>query len=189
MCSILAGLSVGTQVAGNYIGQKSAASAAQAQMDSQAKAAVTQMNFAFQNYEAERTDAFDAAVDEIIKTRQNSMQLNSGVKAAVYEGGSGRTSKLLIRNAEGDTAKAVSSVQGNYNSKNNEVDLNKEAVMRSTRSTLEGINANAPKMPSRFTNFLTTAGTALGVATDTLNQKADVESKGKKWNYVLGGAK
>lgn len=189
MCSILAGLNVGMQTVGNYMAQKSTASAAQAQMNAQAKAAVTKMNFAFQNYEAERTDAFDAAVNEIIKTRQNSMQLNSGVRAAVYEGASGRTAQLLIRNVEGDTAKTVSSIQENYKSKSNEVDLNKETVLRTTRETIDNINASAPKMPSRFTNFVTTAGTVLNTATDTLNFKAEVESKGKKWNYVLGGAK
>ena len=45
------------------------------------------------------------------------MQLNSGVKAAVNETMSGRTANLIVRAAEGDTARAVSSIQDNYQRK------------------------------------------------------------------------
>ena len=63
MCSFPAVAQVGLQAAGMYMGQKATAKAAQAQMDAQAKAAITEMNYAFQNYEQERVDAFDSAVE------------------------------------------------------------------------------------------------------------------------------
>lgn len=171
MCSpmVAAGISTGLQVAGDYMGQRSAASAAQATMNAQAKAAITEMNWNIMDLEQQRTDAFDNAVAEISNTRLNSMQLNSGVKAAVNETMSGRTANLIVRSAEGDTARAVSSIQDNYQRKSNEVDLNRERQVLNTHQYLENLNASAPKMPSRFTNFLSSAATGLGNYTQAKN--------------------
>ena len=52
---------------------------------SQAEDATLSMNYQLMNYEQARADAYDEVVGEIIKTRQNSMQLNSQVNAAVAE--------------------------------------------------------------------------------------------------------
>ena len=57
MCSVVAGVSTALQIGGSYLGQRAQYKQAQAQMDAQAKAAITQMNYAYQNYEQERTDA------------------------------------------------------------------------------------------------------------------------------------
>ena len=57
MCSFVAGVGTALEIGGNYLGQRAAYKQAQAQIDAQAKAAITQMNYAFQNYEQERTDA------------------------------------------------------------------------------------------------------------------------------------
>ena len=189
LCSFPAIASTALQIGGDFLGQKAQAKAAQAQMDAQAKAAVTQMNYAFQNYEQERTDAFDAAVSEIEKIRLQSMQLNSQVKNAVNEKQEGRTARAIIRSTEGDTARAVSSVQSNFKQQSNEIDLNKEAVLKSTRNTLLSINASAPKMPSAFSNLLSYGGIALGNFTATQNLKNDVLSKGMEWDWWKGGAK
>ena len=189
MCSFPALASVALDTFSNFSGQKAQAAAAQAAMDAQAKAAITEMNYAFQNFEQERTDAFDAAVAEISKARINALQLNSGVKAAVSEGMSGRTANLLVRSVEGDTARAVGSVKDNYARKSNEIDLNKEMKYKSTRDFIQNLNASAPKMPSRFENFLSTAGSALGAYTMAQNQKNSVKSKGQKYNWWTGGAK
>lgn len=160
MCSpmVAAGISTGLQVAGDYMGQRA-----------QAKAAITEMNWNIMDLEQQRTDAFDQAVAEISNTRLNSMQLNSGVKAAVNETMSGRTANLIVRAAEGDTARAVSSIQDNYQRKSNEVDLNRERQVKSTHEFLENLNASAPKMPSRFTNFLSSAATGLNNYTQAKN--------------------
>lgn len=189
MCSFVAGASTALQIGGNYLGQKAQYKQAQAQIDAQAKAAITQMNYAFQNYEQERTDAFDAAVAEITKTRQNALQLNSAVKAAVNETASGRTANLIVRSVEGDTARAVGSVKDNYARKSNEIDLNEDATFKSTSSYIDNLNASAPKMPGRFANFVSTASTVLQNYTTTMNQKNSILASGQKYNKLTGGAK
>jgi hypothetical protein len=179
---VAAGISTGLQVAGDYMGQRAQAKAAQATMNAQAKAAITEMNWNIMDLEQQRTDAFDQAVVEISNTRLNSMQLNSGVKAAVNETMSGRTANLIVRAAEGDTARAVSSIQDNYQRKSNEVDLNRERQVKSTHEFLENLNASAPKMPSRFTNLLSSAATGLNnytQAQNILNQQKITGGSGK----------
>lgn len=189
MCDVLAAASTALQIGGEYMGQRAQYKQAKGLIDAQAKAAITQMNYAYQNYEQERTDAFDAAVAEITKTRHNSLQLNSAVKAAVNENASGRTANMLVRSVEGDTARAVDSVKGNYARKSNEIDLNEDATFKSTASYIDNLNATAPKMPGRFANFLSSANTILQNTTATLNQKAAVEAKGQQWDWWKGGAK
>ena len=184
MCDFGTALASTLQIGGSLFGQHEQAKAYQAQLDAQAKAAVTEMNFAFQNYEAERTDAFDQTVADIMKIRQNALQLNSGVKAAVNENMSGRTANLLVRNVEGDTARAVGSAKDNYSRKSNEIDLNKEA-----KSYIDNLNKSAPKMPSALSNILGAAATVVGNTTGALNRKNEVLSKGLEWDWWIGGAK
>ena len=188
MCTVLAAASTALQIGGEYMGQKAQYKQAKGLIDAQAKAAITQMNYAYQNYEQERTDAFDAAVSEITKTRHNALQLNSAVKAAINENASGRTANMLVRSVEGDTARAVDSVKGNYARQSNEIDLNEDSTFKSTSSYIDNLNATAPKMPGRFANFMSSANTILQNTTATLNQKADVEAKGQKWDWWKGGA-
>lgn len=161
MCSPIAVAQVGLQTFGSYLGQKSSARAAQEMMNAQAKAAIREMNYNISNLEQERIDAFDHAVADISNVRLNSLQLNSGVKAAVNETMSGRTANLIVRAAEGDTARAVASIQDNYDRKSNEVDLNRERAVLSTEAYLKNLNASAPKMPSRLSNFVSFAGNAI----------------------------
>jgi hypothetical protein len=189
MCDFGTALASTLQIGGSLFGQHEQAKAYQAQLDAQAKAAVTEMNFAFQNYEAERTDAFDQTVADIMKIRQNALQLNSGVKAAVNENMSGRTANLLVRNVEGDTARAVGSAKDNYSRKSNEIDLNKEANLRSTKSYIDNLNESAPKMPSALSNILGATATVVGNTTGALNRKNEVLSKGLEWDWWTGGAK
>lgn len=164
------GAVAGVQILGNWYSQKQQAAYAQAQMEAQAKAAFKNMNYAFQNYEQERIDAYDSTVNELIRTKQNSMSLNSAVKAAVLEqGGDGRTARLLIRTTEGDTNKALTSMKDNYTRKSNEVDLNKDSALKSTESQLKAINMSAPQMPSAFSNFLSTAGIVTSAVTSMNN--------------------
>ena len=189
MCSFPAVLGFGLETVGNYIGQRSSAKAAQEAMDAQASAAIRELNYSWQNYEAERTDAFDAAVQEIENTRINALGLNSGVKGAVIENMSGNTANLLIRNAEGDTARAVASIQDNYGRKSNEIDLNKDYKRISTQDYLKNLNASAPKSPSRFANFVSTAASALNWYTKGMNQKNSVMAAGQEHNWWTAGAK
>ena len=189
MCSFPAVLGFGLETVGNYMGQKSQAKAAQQSMDAQASAAIREMNYSWQNYEMERTDAFDAAVQEIENTRINALGLNSAVKGAVIENMSGNTANLLIRNAEGDTARAVASIQDNYGRKSNEIDLNKDYKRISTQDYLKNLNASAPKSPSRFANFVSTAASGLSWYTKGMDQKNSVMSQGQEHNWWTAGAK
>lgn len=189
MCSFPGIVSTGLDIYGNYMGQKSAAESAQAYMNAAATAAITEMNYAFQGFEQERTDAFDAAVNEIANARINALQTNSGVRAAVNENMSGRTADLLVRSVEGDTARAVASIQDNYDRRSNEIDLNKESKLLSTKAYINNLNASAPKMPSRFTNFLSSAGTALGTYTQVTNQKNTAKANDFDFDWWTGGVK
>lgn len=189
MCSFVAGVSSALGIGGSYFGQRAMYQQAQQTLDAQSKAAIMELNYAYQNYEQERTDAFDSAVAEIMKVRTNALQLNSGAKAAVNEYGSGRTGQLLTRSVEGDTSRAIASVKDNYTRKSNEVDLNEEAKFRGTSSYINNINASAPKMPGRLANFLTTGADVLGTYTMAQNQKNSVIAAGQKYNWWTGGAK
>lgn len=189
MCSLPSALDFGLQVAGNYMGQKATAKAAQAQMNQQAQAAFTQMNYAFQDYEIERVDAFDAAVAELDKVSHNAMLLNSGVEAAVNETMSGRTARMLVRNVEADTARTKATIKDNFARKSNEIDLNKERSLLSTKDYINNLNASAPKMPSRFSNAISTAGVVLNSYTQAQNQRQSVKNTGAKYNWVTNGAK
>lgn len=189
MCSFPAVLGFGLETVGNYMGQRSSAAAAQEAMDAQASAAIRELNYSWQNYEMERTDAFDAAVQEIENTRINALGLNSAVKGAVIENMSGNTANLLIRNAEGDTARAVASIQDNYGRKSNEIDLNKDYKRISTQDYLKNLNASAPKTPSRFANFVSTAASGLSWYTKGMDQKNSVMSQGQEHNWWTAGAK
>ena len=189
MCSLPSALDVGLQVAGNYMGQRATTKAAQAQMNQQAQTAFTKMNYAFQDYEIERVDAFDAAVAELDKVSHNAMRVNSGVEAAVNETMSGRTAKMLVRNVEGDTARTKASIKDNFARKSTEIDLNKERSLLSTKDYINNLNASAPKMPSRFSNAISTAGIVLNSYTQTQNQRQSVKNTGAKYNWITNGAK
>ena len=189
MCSLPSALDVGLQVAGNYMGQRATAKAAQAQMNQQAQTAFTKMNYAFQDYEIERVDAFDDAVAELDKVSHNAMRVNSGVEAAVNETMSGRTAKMLVRNVEGDTARTKASIKDNFARKSTEIDLNKERSLLSTKDYINNLNASAPKMPSRFSNAISTAGIVLNSYTQTQNQRQSVKNTGAKYNWITNGAK
>lgn len=171
MCDFASIAQTTLSAAGNLLGQKAQAKAAQAQMNAQKTAAIRNMNYAFQNFEQERTDAFDAAVAQLDKNAHNAMQLNSEVNNTINENVSGNTARLLERNAVGDTLRTKSSIKDNYDRKSNEIDLNKESQLLSTKDYIKNLNASAPKMPSALTNLVSTAATGVGAYTDYQNRR------------------
>ena len=189
MCSIPTMLGAGLSIYGNYVGQKAMARPSSSANERPINSSHHPNELCFQDYEMERTDAFDAAVAELDKVSLNAMQVNSGVEAAVNETMSGRTARLLIKDAEADTARTKASIRDNYDRKANEVDLNKERTLLSTKDYINNLNASAPKMPSRFSNFLSTAGVALDAYTQTQNQRQAVKNTGAEWNWLTNGAK
>lgn len=144
------------------------------------------MNYAFQNYELERQDAYDAAVNDIIKTRINQMQLNSQVNAAIAEGyaGGGRTANRLMRAAEADTSRTVASIQDNYSRKSNEVDLNKESTLLSTKDYIANLQEQGKiSKTQKFSDILALGATALSGYNEYKTQKASAKASGGTFDF------
>jgi hypothetical protein len=189
MCWWASVAQAGLSIAGSVMGYKAQAQAAQAQgeaMAQQATYAVQSMNREFANYEIERRDAFDSAVQEITKTRLNAMQLNSQVEAAVAEemAGGGRTADRIVRSAKADEARSVASIQDNYQRKSNEIDLNKETTLLSTKNYIAGLKP--PSAPSKLGLFLDVASAGINAYTSGTSAKNDALSKGYKWDFWKG---
>lgn len=185
MCDIIAGASAALQITGNYLEQKSVAASTQAQMEAKKSAAIRSMNYMFQNYEKERQDAFDATVNNLDLLHRQARDLNEKVEAATNEQMAGRTARLINRNVKGDENRTASSLKDNYARKANEIDLNKEAALLSTKDYIAGVNTSAPKMPSAFANFVQSAGIILNAYTAAQNQR----QKEKNFNNTGGANK
>lgn len=174
---------VAGQVALQAMGIANQNSAQASMAESLASGSYKQMNYAFENYEIERQDAYDAAVDEILKTRINSQQLGSQVNAAImqdYQGG-GRTAARLMRDAEAETARAVSSIQENYNNKSSEIDLNKERTLLSTNDYLA--NLKEQYKPNKLGDILSLGATALQGYNAYRTQRTAAEAVGGRWSF------
>lgn len=192
MCWWASVAQAGLSIAGSIMNYKAQAQAAQAQgeaMAQQATYAIQSMNREFANYEIERRDAFDAAVQEITKTRLNAMQLNSQVEAAVAEemAGGGRTADRIMRSVHADEARSVASIQDNYQRKSNEIDLNKETTLLSTKNYIAGLKP--PSAPSKFGLLLDMASAGVNAYTSGNMAKNDALSKGYKWDFWKGVVK
>lgn len=158
-------------VMGDYLGTRSQLKAAQGTMNAQSKAAIQEMNYSFQNAEAERMDAFDAAINQLDKNAHNSLALTAGVSNAVSETMSGRTADLIERASTGDTLRTKTSIQDNYERKGDEIDLNKENTLRSTKDYINNLNSSAPKAPSVDSFLVGATGTALNAYTGGQNRR------------------
>lgn len=143
-------------------------------LSKQAGAAVKRMAYAFQNYEMQRVDAFDAAVNNLMKVRQGSMGLLSSVRAAVNEetGGDSRTGRALERAANADVLRTETSIKDNYARQSDEINLNKEAVKLQTQDMIDSIRAQAPEMPSIWGLVGNLAATGLSWYNGVENQNA-----------------
>lgn len=177
---------VAAQVAMQAYGMRQQYNAQARYLEAQARGATKEMNYAFQNYEIERQDAYDAAVNDIIKTRINQMQLNSQVNAAIAEGyaGGGRTADRLMREVEADTSRSVASVQDNYLRKSNEVDLNKETTLLSTKDYIAQLQKQGEISRSqKFADILNLGATALSGYNEYKTQKAAAKAKGGTFDF------
>lgn len=166
----------GLQMTQQYMSWKNQRQQAKKQaqaLSKQAGAAVRQMSYAFQNYEMQRTDAFDAAVNNLMKVRQSSLGLLSSVRAATNEetGGNSRSARALNRAANADVLRTETSIKDNYERQSNEIDLNKEATKLSTMETIENIKAQAPEMPSVGSLLMSMAATGLSSYNSYQNQQ------------------
>lgn len=144
-------LGLGLQILGTYNQWESEREQAKAigrQMAEQAKNAITTMNYAFQNYEEERRDAFDTALSNLEKLNINASGLQGSVDNAVSEDlGDSKTGRLLSRATHAEALRAALSEKDNFKRRSNEIDLNKEQQLVYTKSYTAGLHP--PKMPSK----------------------------------------
>lgn len=167
------------------VANQNKALAAQSRANAQtARSYIHSMNYNLQGLEQQRRDAFEAAIQDLEKTKLQGNRQEAGVVAAVNEGiaGGGRTARLLVRSAEADTNRAVSSVKSNYRKKSNEIDLNREAALFNGKQAV----ASVPQIEAP--SFLSTV-LQLGTAYYNTKQTLDSISAIRTQAGVSGGAK
>lgn len=150
----------------NVVAKNNALSAQSRANRQTARNYVYSMNYSLQGLQQQQQDAFEASIEDLMKVRRLGSRQESSVTAAVNEGlaGGGRTAGLLKRSAETDTALTAQSVVSNYQRKTNEIDLNKEATVLNTKSSISSIQE--VEKPSIFST-LVSLGTAYVGAKNT----------------------
>lgn len=181
MCTVA--LSYGISALSSLSKQKARRAEIQNQIDANnqtARGLLQSMNYTFQNYETQRRAAFAAQIDAMTKDRMNAHRQEASVKAAVNEelAGGGRTANLINRSARADESRVASQSQANYQSKMNEIDLNKEAALISTRNAINSIpSVETPSYLTQgmemFSDFMQTYNTLQGIK--SMRKKAGVE--------------
>ena len=151
---------------------------------------VQQMNYSFQNYEIERQQAFASAIDSMTKMRMQAHEQESSVRAAVNEenAGGGRTADLINRSVRGDESRNADAIQENYENTQNAIDLNKNAVLVSTKNAIDSI----PKVdtPSYASQLLSAASTAMQTynAVDAINTRRSLANVGATNSNTITGS-
>lgn len=181
MCTVA--LSYGISALSSLSKQKASRAEIQNQIDANnqtARGLLQSMNYTFQNYETQRRAAFATQIDAMTKDRMNAHRQEASVKAAVNEelAGGGRTANLINRSVRADESRVASQAQANYQSKMNEIDLNKEAALISTRNAINSIpSVETPSYLTQgmemFSDFMQTYNTLQGIK--SMRKKAGVE--------------
>lgn len=193
MCTVA--LSYGISALSSLSKQKAQRAEIQNQIDANnqtARGLLQSMNYTFQNYETQRRAAFAAQIDAMRKDRMNAHRQEASVKAAVNEefAGGGRTANLINRSVRADESRDASQSQANYQNKMNEIDLNKEATLISTRNAINSIpSVETPSYLTQgmemFSDFMQTYNTLQGIK--SMRKKAGVEGgHGKTLNRNTG---
>lgn len=168
-------MAVGSAALGLY-GQNKALEAQGRANAQTAKNLLMSMNYSLQNMEQERADAFDATIDELEKLKIQGNRLTSQVSASVNEGlaGGGRTANLIKRASQADVDRSEVNAKENYHRKSNEIDLNKESVLLSTKNQIGSIKQ--VEKPSILSSLMT-LGTAYYSGLQTQEAIKAIQSK------------
>lgn len=174
---------LGLNLVGDYMswkGQKENAKAQARALSQRAHAVGKNLAYTFQNYELQRVDAFDSAVNSLMKVQTNALGLESSVRAAINEetGGDSRTGRALQRVAHADTLRTVSAIKDVYERQSDEISLNKEAAKRSAMDEIANIKAQAPQMPSYWSLLGNIAGSTLNIYNSYQNALNSAQSQG-----------
>ena len=174
---------LGLNLVADYMSWKDQKGNAKAQaraLSQQANAVGKNLAYTFQNYELQRVDAFDAAVNNLMKVQTNALGLESSVRAAINEetGGDSRTGRALQRAAHADTLRTLSGIKDVYERQSDEISLNKEMAKRSAVDEIANIKAQAPQMPSYWSLLGNIAGSTLNVYNSYQNALNSAQSQG-----------
>lgn len=174
---------LGLNLVGNYMSWKDQRENAKAQaraLSQRAHAVGKNLAYTFQNYELQRVDAFDSAVNSLMKVQTNALGLESTVRAAINEetGGDSRTGRALQRATHADTLRTVSGIKDVYERQSDEISLNKEMAKRSAMDEIANIKAQAPQMPSYLSLLGNIAGDTLNVYNSYQNALNSAQSQG-----------
>ena len=165
---------VAMQVLGSYGSWKAQRESAIAEgqaMAQQATNAIQSLNYSFMNYEVERKDSFDSAVADLTKNAMSSRVLVGGVENAVSEEmGDSNTGRLIRRSANAEGLRAQTSIKENYAKTSDEISLNKEQALLSTKQYIAGLHP--PKLPSYAALTLAMLGGGVQSWSQTKNVEA-----------------
>ena len=160
---------------GNWKAQRESAIAEGQAMAQQATNAIQSLNYSFMNYEIERRDSFDSAVADLTKNAMNSRVLVGGVENAVSEEmGDSNTGRLINRSTNAEGLRAQTSIKENYAKTSDEISLNKEQALLSTKQFIAGLRP--PKLPSYAALALGMAGAGIQSWSQTQNTEAFKET-------------
>ena len=160
---------------GNWKAQRESAIAEGQAMAQQATNAIQSLNYSFMNYEIERRDSFDSAVADLTKNAMNSRMLVGGVENAVSEEmGDSNTGRLISRSTNAEGLRAQASIKENYAKTSDEISLNKEQALLSTKQFIAGLHP--PKLPSYASLALSMAGAGVQSWSQTKNVEAFKET-------------
>lgn len=144
-------------------------------MAQQATNAIQSLNYSFMNYEIERRDSFDSAVADLTKNAMNSRMLVGGVENAVSEEmGDSNTGSLIRRSTNAEGLRAQTSIKENYAKTSDEISLNKEQALLSTKQYIAGLHP--PKLPSYAALALGMAGAGIQSWSQVQNTEAFKET-------------
>ena len=174
---------LGLNLVGDYLSWKDQKENAKAQaraLSQRANAVGKNLAYTFQNYELQRVDAFDSAVNSLMKAQTNSLGLESAVRAAINEetGGDSRTGRALSRAAHADTLRTLTGIKDIYERQSDEISLNKESAKRSAMDEIANIRVQAPQMPSYWSLLGNIAGDTLNVYNSYQNALNSAQSQG-----------
>ena len=160
---------------GSWEAQRESAIAEGQAMAQQATNAIQSLNYSFMNYEIERRDSFDSAVADLTKNAMNSRVLVGGVENAVSEEmGDSNTGRLISRSTNAEGLRAQASIKENYAKTSDEISLNKEQALLSTKQFIAGLHP--PKLPSYASLALSMAGAGVQSWSQTKNVEAFKET-------------
>lgn len=160
---------------GNWKAQRESAIAEGQAMAQQATNAIQSLNYSFMNYEIERRDSFDSAIADLTKNAMSSRVLVGGVENAVSEEmGDSNTGRLINRSANAEGLRAQTSIKENYAKTSDEISLNKEQALLSTKQYIAGLHP--PKLPSYAALALSIAGAGVQSWTQMQNTEAFKET-------------